>query len=137
MQSGAYRKFDTNIVPWFMMNRPHLTISHALERIEKAKNADFTGIKMTAEGEFIAISFDGVKKSYKLCFGDDDNRPNCTCLDFQVLILGSIFPHQSSFEQLLQIMQNSPGKCLALSELLLDFYNSQLNSDVNASFDLT
>lgn len=85
MQGENYRKFDANIVPWFLVNRPHSMIMHALDKIGKAKNADFTGIQMTGDSQFKALSFDeNVKKVYELSFGDAETRPNCTCLDFQV-----------------------------------------------------
>ena len=80
MQHDSVRRYHECIPP-YLVNRPHPMINHALEQIEKAKNADLSGIVNAGDGKFVVTSFTSVEgtKSYDLTFGDAENMPHCSC----------------------------------------------------------
>ena len=80
MQHDSVRRYHECIPP-YLVNRPHPMINHALAQIEKAKNADLSGIVNAGDGKFVVTSFTSVEgtKSYDLTFGDAENMPHCSC----------------------------------------------------------
>ena len=75
----GYRAYNEEL-PKFLHNRPARMVTHIMKRWESDIKNDM--VRMISSGIFNVQSSTG-ENQYRITFGDNQNMPNCTCLDWR------------------------------------------------------
>ena len=80
--SSQYRSYNKSIPP-YLHNRPRSFVLNCLEKRGIVLPSDLTGITCQGKGSFSVSRFsDNVRESYEVHFGNENEMPKCSCLDW-------------------------------------------------------